>query len=189
VFNVWALDQQESAAAVPFYADILNSMWPKLLMNDPTWEKAINDRYLDIGRSMPLPPAAPAPSPAPTSYRAPAPAPPPGGSSTGSAASRQAPHHNTTPNSALLAFRDRTGGQPIKLIVKNAKDAGHPVPNNDLGDAMCVTFHCMGVCNSNCSRRYDHNEWMKGERATCRSHTEAEDARLLAWCQTAFPTQ
>jgi hypothetical protein len=44
-------------------------------------------------------------------------------------------------NPILLAFRKGTGGQMMKHIVKAAKDSGHPVPNNDMGEAMCVTFH------------------------------------------------
>jgi hypothetical protein len=72
-------------------------------------------------------------------------------------------------------FKDRTGGLSMKMIVKNAKDAGNPVPKNDSGEEMCVTFHCMAVCNNNCSRRWDHN-----------TLTPAEDARLIAWCQAAF---
>jgi hypothetical protein len=100
---------------------------------------------------------------------------------------RQAPHQNVTPNPALLAFWDKTGGQSMKLIVKNAKDLGNPVPNNDAGKAMCVTFHCIGTCNNNCSRRFNHNKLMKGKQSSCCVHNAAEDARLLAWCQAAFP--
>jgi hypothetical protein len=75
----------------------------------------------------------------------------------------------------------------MKMIVKNAKDAGNPVPKNDNGDEMCVTFHCIATCNNNCSRRWDHNAHMSGQRANCRAHNPGEDARLLAWCLVAFP--
>jgi hypothetical protein len=181
VFNVWALDQQESPTPVAFYSDILQSMWPKLLMNDQTWEKAIDDRYLDIGRAPPLPLPAPVPSytPSPAPAR-PAPAP-------GPSAERQTPHHNLHPNATLTAFKEKTGGQSMKAIVKNAKDAGNPVPKNDNGEEMCVTFHCMAVCNNNCSRRWDHNTLMQAQRPNCHAHNPGEDARLIAWCTAAFP--
>jgi hypothetical protein len=80
------------------------------------------------------------------------------------------------------------GGQSMKKIVKAAKDVGNPVPNINAGEAMCVTFHCMGVCNNNCTCRFDHNEFMKHKRSICRMHNAAEEAQLLAWCQAAFPS-
>jgi hypothetical protein len=105
---------------------------------------------------------------------------------TGGSLKRQTPHHNLTPNPELQVFKDRTGGLSMKMIVKNAKDAGNPVPKNDSGEEMCVTFHCMAVCNNNCSRRWDHNTLMRAQRSNCRAHTPAKDTRLIAWCQAAF---
>jgi hypothetical protein len=185
VFNVWALDQQESPTpAIAFYSDILQSMWPKLLMNDQTWERAIDNRYFDMGCTgttssgwvntpPPPPPPSPAPSPAPTPLAPPV--------------KWQMPHHNLHPNPDLQAFKDKTSGQSIKLIIKNAKDVRNPVPCNNNGEEMCVTFHCIAAYNNNCKCRCDHNTLMKGQCSNCRAHNPGKDAHLLAWCKLAFP--
>jgi hypothetical protein len=182
VKNAWALQQEASNAAIPFFEAELNEMWMKLVMNDPSWEKPISQRYItpqSFGSNPGLPALAPV---------LPAPPAPPAGDPNCPAATdrRQSPHINLHINSELSLFRAKTGGKAIKKIVLDAKEAGHPVPTNSNGDEMCVTFHVFGSCSSNCQRRFDHHTLARAEKSTCKQHTPKEDAKMIAWCRAAF---
>ncbi len=50
---------------------------------------------------------------------------------------------------------------------------------------MCLTFHLLGMCNSCCCHKKDHNDIESGGAY----HNADEDTRLLAWCaQNILPT-
>jgi hypothetical protein len=186
VKNAWALQQEASDTVIPFFETELNEMWMKLVMNDPSWEKPISQRYITpqpSGFSGSSPNAPPSFAPA-----APAlPAPPAVDTSRPAATERrQSPHINLHMNPELSLFRAKTGGKAIKKIVLDAKEAGNSVPTNGNGDEMCVTFHVFGSCSSNCQRRFDHHDLARSEKSACKKHTPDEDAKMIAWCRTAF---
>jgi hypothetical protein len=38
----------------------------------------------------------------------------------------------------------------VQEVMSRAIAAGHPLPKNDSGLDMCITFHVKGFCNANC---------------------------------------
>jgi hypothetical protein len=71
----------------------------------------------------------------------------------------------------------RASGKRVRIVIKDAHQAGHTLPTNDKNGNMCISYHVKGVCNSNCGRSSDHAP-----------HNAGETARLLAWCESAFAT-
>ena len=53
-----------------------------------------------------------------------------------------------------------------------AAAAGHPIPKNDDGIEICLSYHEEGFCWENCKRKKDHKK-----------HSAAEDERHHQWCQ------
>jgi hypothetical protein len=70
-------------------------------------------------------------------------------------------------------------GLMIRDVISRAAAAGKPLPKNDRGLDMCITFHVKGFCNANCKRRADHSP--PGP-----VRNPAEETRLHAWCETCY---
>jgi hypothetical protein len=173
-FNLWVQQQRETPAAVPFPHDV-HAIWAKITLGDPTWEKPLPAVYV---RSQPREPA----------YEAPAGGTPSGGHSQGSSSGggskdrapagegRQTVHVNMHPNAILTKFKDIKGSRSFKSLIEVAD---HPVPPNDMGVPMCLSFHVLGMCNSRCGRAKDHNDVLPGGKR----HTDREDRKIESWCQ------
>ena len=67
----------------------------------------------------------------------------------------------------------------VRDVITRAAAAGHPLPKNDRGGDMCITFHVKGFCNANCRRSADHSP--PGP-----ARNPAEEARLFTWCETCY---
>jgi hypothetical protein len=68
-------------------------------------------------------------------------------------------------------------GLVVRDVIQRAVTTGNPIPKNDGGQDMCITYHVKGFCNMNCGRKLDHEP---------PKHTPEEDARLAAWCATSY---
>lgn len=66
-------------------------------------------------------------------------------------------------------------GLPVKEIRDKAKVTGKPVPTNNQGTEMCLSFHILGFCWNNCGRAQDH-----------KPHSPAETTKLQSWCKTCY---
>jgi hypothetical protein len=65
-----------------------------------------------------------------------------------------------------------------KLKINDAiAKAGEPptITKNGITTPMCLSFHVRGTCWNSCPRNADHG-----------AHTNADDAKLIAWCNKAF---
>jgi hypothetical protein len=170
-FNVWAARQLSSVTPVAFPTGV-HDIWDQILLGDPSWEKPIPYSYLRLYRADPAPyspeePPAGSGGSVATGSSSPAPA--------GPAAARQSVHRNSWPNAAFEPFARAKGARTLKDIIIRA---GEPLPKNDRGHEMCLTFHMLGACNSRCKRKKDHHDI----EPVGKKHTADEDAKLLAWC-------
>jgi hypothetical protein len=172
-FNLWVQQQREVATAIPFPRDV-HDIWAKISLGDPTWEKPLPAVYV---RSQPREPAyGGASSGNPSGSHD-------GGSNSGSSTKdkansevRQTVHVNMHPNSYLTKFKEIKGTRSFKALIEVAD---HPVPPNNQGVPMCLSFHVLGMCNNRCGRAKDHNDVVtRGKR-----HTDPEDRKLESWCQ------
>jgi hypothetical protein len=91
-------------------------------------------------------------------------------------------HRNEFPNANYDPYRRLKGNRTLKQLII---DAGAPLPKNDRGHEMCLTFHLIGSCNSRCKCKRDHHDVEPGGK----KHTAAEDTRLLAWCAQHITTE
>ena len=118
----------------------------------------------------PPPPQTQPPAPAPSPSPAPAPAPAP---------AQQERCNNTNFNASLFQpYKDSpTTCRTIRTKIRNQELPSLPTSKID-NQAMCIAWHCKGMCNNNCGRKVDHV-----------AYTAAEYAPLVTWCQSHFPTQ
>jgi hypothetical protein len=134
-FNLWVQQQREVATAVPFPHEV-HDIWSKITLGDPTWEKPLPAVYV---RSQPRgQPAGAPPAAAPAGVPANAggalqPRGPFGGE-------RQTVHVNMHPNPILTLYKDIKGARTFKSLIEQ----GEPVPSNDRGVPMCLSFHIWG---------------------------------------------
>jgi hypothetical protein len=146
------------------------ALWEKIATGEQ-WESPLPTQYL-----APLPaqhpvPGGPSPPPQQPGPNRPSPGPTaPGGGSTSVA--------NLNYNSTKFAsFKDL--GLMVRDVILRAAASGHPLPKNDRGTDMCITFHVKGFCNTNCRRSPDHSP--PGP-----VRNPAEEARLYTWCETCY---
>jgi hypothetical protein len=147
------------------------SLWEKIATGEQ-WESPLPEQYL---ASLPVP-RGPDPVPTPTPPRpSPAPGTPgtPAGTRTGSTAVANL-NYNATKFSSFKEL-----GLMVRDVIARAETAGHPLPKNDRGLDMCITFHVKGFCNANCRRNADHSP--PGP-----VRNPAEESRLHAWCETCY---
>lgn len=175
--NHWANQQLMTDRVLAFPADV-HKIWTCLEMQDYTWERPFPARY--ITSAAPLPALAPrvfneagALAKSATAVAAAA-------VSTNTRSRVQGVHRNTYPNDNLakfLVYRKvmESSGKKFKTVILNAT---RPVPKNDRGLDMCVSFHVVGNCNTMCSRSGDHHNLDGGL-----THTKTEDETLLEWCK------
>lgn len=69
----------------------------------------------------------------------------------------------------------RAMGLSLKLVRDGAKAKDIPIPKNDNNQEMCLSYHVLGTCWSNCQRVEDH-----------RTQTKKEKDALLAWCKRCY---
>jgi hypothetical protein len=69
----------------------------------------------------------------------------------------------------------RRTGERVRDIVKQVITNNQPVPLNDAGNPMCVSYHVKGICNTRCGHATEH----------C-THNAAETGIFLGWCLPAF---
>jgi hypothetical protein len=149
------------------------SLWEKIATGEQ-WESPLPEQYLAPlpGPTVPRPgPSGPSPAPSPAPGR-PAPAPGPPAAPVSTAVVNL--NYNAT---KFASFKEL--GLLIRDVITRAAAAGHPLPKNDRGEDMCVTFHVKGFCNANCRRNADHSP--PGP-----VRNPAEEARLHAWCETCY---
>jgi hypothetical protein len=188
--NLWVGQQLETDAKVPFPSEV-HKIWHDLKVLNPIWERPFPPKYLTTapnlmaamygGQSGYAHQAVPGPT---------------DGASTSSQASIQSgatgakwvqeTQRNVYPNgneSEFVTYRARmaAGKKKFKEVISAADESGNPVPKNDRGQVMCVTFHVLGNCNNFCIRRGDHHNLNGGA-----THTKAEDDKLLKWCAKAI---
>ena len=53
-----------------------------------------------------------------------------------------------------------------------------PSPHSTNGGEMCLSYHIKGMCNARCGRAEDH-----------KSHTDAQDQPLVAWCNAHYSNE
>jgi hypothetical protein len=171
-FSNWMNQQLNSQQPVPEpnYHELLD----RIRNQEAGWEPQIPYRYLPTGQpGNPTPSptggqpsgAAPAPSPAPGP-----PAAPTGQPQTGA---RTRVSNTKYDGAAYQQYRDKN--MPLAQVRTHAKDASDPIPKNDQGTEVCLSYHVMGFCWSNCSRIGDHRPQTAGERT-----------RTMKWCSTHF---
>ena len=166
-FAYYVNQQWNSYAAVS--APDFESLWEKIATGEP-WESPLPPQYLAPLPELPSPSqSAPRPGPAPRTPAAPGNSPPPPVSAAVA---------NLNYNSAkFTSFKDL--GLMVRDVITRAAAAGHPLPKNDRGGDMCITFHVKGFCNANCRRSADHSP--PGP-----ARNPAEEARLFTWCETCY---
>jgi hypothetical protein len=166
----WAyfLDQQwtnNNPEPAPPFCDLY-----RLISTGAPWESPLPEQYLSSGPTFTSPREGRAP-PSSTPSGAPAPE---------GAGPRAPPVNSTVINPDYKAnlfeiYKNR--GLIIRDVIQRAVTAGNPIPKNDQGLDMCITYHVKGFCNVNCGRKLDHGP---------PKHTPEEDARLVAWCTTSY---
>lgn len=104
------------------------------------------------------------------------------GQSTGTGASGQSKEERTpqqpATNPAINAIFAPFAEKIRRMTFREAMAKGGGVPTVERQGktvSMCLSYHLGGKCWSGCGRRDDHA-----------AHTAEEDARLQAWCQTAY---
>jgi hypothetical protein len=145
----------------------------KLISTGAPWESPLPEQYLSPAPTF-TSPRERAPSSTP-SAGTPAPA-----AIGGGPAPRAPPVNSTVLNpdyKASLFETYKNRGLVVREVIQRAVEAGRPIPKNDRGQDMCITFHVKGFCNMNCGRKLDHGP---------PKHTAEEDARLVAWCATSY---
>jgi hypothetical protein len=132
-------------------------MWRCItLKND--WGSPLPERYL---AAPPAPPAGPRQAPV-------------GGIEAPSTDPRRGDASRCLPYEEAFTPYRRTG-ERVRDVVKRSATNNQPVPLNDAGNLMCISYHIKGICNTRCGRASDH----------C-PHNAAETGRLLGWCLPAF---
>ena len=171
-FSTWINLQWNSAAEVPIppYETVLM----QIRYQETSWEPIIPRRYLPAPTN-PGPPTAPglppAAPPAPPAG-APAPTPAPAGST------RQRVQ-NTHFDPAYQLYQDRRIS--LATIRANANQSGTNLPTNAQGVEVCLCWHVLGYCWSNCSRLVDHRAQSAQEKA-------ATLAFLKVCCRATAPS-
>jgi hypothetical protein len=171
-FGYFVESQWSSNAAV--IAPDFGSLWEKIATGEQ-WESPLPNQCL---APLPAPRGGPNPgsgTPVLTPTITPVvPGITPGG--TGGAVSSQVVNLNYNATK-FTSFKEL--GLMVREVIARAKTAGHPLPKNDRGVDMCITFHVKGFCNSNCQRHGDHSP--PGP-----ARNPAEEARLHPWCVTCY---
>jgi hypothetical protein len=170
-FNLWVQQQREVATPMPFPRDV-HGIWAKIALGDP--KKPLPAIYVQSQPQEPAYGGAPSRSAGGSND---------GGSNSGNS-TRDRPnsevcqtvHVNMHPNPYLTKFKEVKGARTFKTLIEVAD---HPVPPNDCGVPMCLSFHVLGMCNSHCRRAKDHNDVV----ASGKRHTDPEDQKLESWCQ------
>jgi len=153
------------------------ALWEKIATGEP-WESPLPAQYLaPLPVPTPARPGGPNPSPSPAPVR-PLPARPTPGTPSTPAGPTSAVVTNGNYNATKFSsYKDL--GLMVREVIARAEASGNPLPKNDRGQDMCITFHVKGFCNSNCRRNGDHSP-PGPER------NPDEEARLLAWCVTCY---
>ena len=94
--------------------------------------------------------------------------------STGTGAGRERVTSSNYLEGDFATFKN--SGLSMRVIREAAIAANKPVPTNNKGTEMCLSYHVLGFCWNNCHRAEDH-----------RAHTASENTKLKAWC-TAWCT-
>ena len=92
---------------------------------------------------------------------------------TAPAASSRTCVTNNNYDPAMQSYKD--SGVNLATAQDHAKQASDSIPANSQGTEMCLSYHVLGFCWSNCSRVQDH-----------RKHTSAETKQLKEWCDKHY---
>ena len=151
-FSTWVNLQWNSAAEVP--PPPYEAVLMQIRYQETSWEPLIPRRYLPAPTN-PGAPAAPVHQPAPPAHGTPAPAP----AAPGRTRERV---QNTRFDSAYQTYQDRR--VPLSVIRANASQANKTPPTNAQGTEVCLCWHLLGYCWSNCSRLGDHRPQSAAEK-------------------------
>jgi hypothetical protein len=168
-FSYWVERQRHSLnnIAPPGF----HELWMHITLQSD-WQSALPDRYLaalpEINAGGPAIRPPPGRSPIPLTHDGAPPAVPPA-ARPGSESERCTPYLN-----AFAVYR--ATGTRVRDVIRDARQNGHALPQNDAGSDMCVSYHVKGICGTTCGRRAD--------RVT---HMAGKTTRLKAWCVLAFP--
>mgnify|MGYP000181859540 CR=1 FL=1 len=165
------VDMQWSSNAAVRVPDF-GALWEKIATGEQ-WESPLPNQYLSPLPAPRVSPGSGTPALTPTITPV-VPGTTPG--RTGGAVSTQVVNLNYNATK-FASFKEL--GLMVRDVITRAETAGHPLPKNDRGLDMCVTFHVKGFCNSNCRRHADHSP--PGP-----ARNPAEEARLHAWCVTCY---
>ena len=152
----WFNNQQLSPAQIP--PPSLTALFD-LIENEEPWKPAIPGLPNQVPAAQPS--AAP---PAAGDIRPPAPT---------TAASSRTRVANNDYDPAMQSYKD--SGVNLGTARDHAKQASDPIPTNSQGTEMCLSYHVLGFCWSNCSRVQDH-----------RKHGSAETKQLKEWCDKHY---
>jgi hypothetical protein len=134
------------------------------------WKPPLPARYL----AQPAPVAAPqAPAPAPTFVPGPTRRPAPAAPTPSAAGNREHISSTTYQADAYTSFKEL--GLTMRTVWHAARVGGKPVPTNDSGTEMCLSYHVLGLCWNNCGRTEDHH-----------AHSPDEMAGLKDWCSLCY---
>ena len=75
--------------------------------------------------------------------------------------------------SEFSQFKD--SGLSMRAVREAVIAADKPVPINNKGTEMCLSYHILGFCWNNCDRAEDH-----------RAHTTSETTKLKTWCTECY---
>lgn len=151
-FSTWINLQWNSPAEIP--VPQYDTVLMQIRYQETAWEPLIPRRYLPAAAPRPATPSAAGGAPAP------APAPSPGAPLPGRTRERV---ENPRYDSAYQTYQDRRVA--LGTIRANATQSGTPLPTNAQGIEICLCWHVLGYCWSNCSRLGDHRTQSATEKA------------------------
>ena len=155
----WFNLQVNSTVAIPppEYSDMI----ARIRNQDMSWEPLIPRRYLP-----------PSPPTKPPGTKNPAPE---GGTTPQKEASNNQRERilNKEYDKTYQPFKDK--GFSLQQVRAHGRTENDPVPPNDDGVEMCICFHVLGYCWTNCKRLGDH-----------RPQKPAEKEKLVQWCKAHY---
>ena len=80
--------------------------------------------------------------------------------------------NNASYDEAFALYKSK--GVPLKKLREDAVAANHAVPSGTQGE-MCLSYHILGFCWSNCARKAGHQTLVAGDKT-----------KLLNWCREVY---
>ena len=92
---------------------------------------------------------------------------------TGGSTGRGERCNNPDYQEGFLRFKEL--GLPVKEVQDKAKAVGKTLPVNRQGVKMCLSYHVLGFCWSNCGKAADHQ-----------TPAPTDTQKLMNWCRECY---